>query len=67
MGWNFEARRWGGKEAGFRNRCGEGQERWLDGHENEWNSATVGGEKVVGISRMRQSLGIREAPKNQWG
>jgi hypothetical protein len=22
---------------------------------------------VVGISRMRQSPGIREAPKNQWG
>ena len=25
---------------GFRIRCGEGQERCLDGHENEWKSAT---------------------------
>jgi hypothetical protein len=27
---------------GFRIRCGECQERWLDGHENEWNSAIDG-------------------------
>lgn len=27
----------------FRIRYGEGQERWLDGHENEWKSATDGG------------------------
>jgi len=25
---------------GFRIRCGEGQGRWLDGHENEWKSVT---------------------------
>ena len=24
----------------------EGQEIWLDGHENEWKSATDGGEEV---------------------
>ena len=52
---------------GFRSRCGEGEERWLDGHENEWKSATDGGEEVRAISRMRQRPGIREAPKNQWG
>jgi hypothetical protein len=51
----------------FRVRCGEGQERWTDGHENEWKSATKGDEHVVGISRSRQRLGVREMPKNQWG
>jgi hypothetical protein len=30
----------------FRIKCGEGQERWLDGHENEWKSATDRGEEV---------------------
>ena len=30
----------GEKGEGFRIRCGEGQERWLDDHENEWKSAT---------------------------
>lgn len=28
---------------GFRIRCGDGQEGWTDGHENEWKSATGGG------------------------
>ena len=45
----------------------EGQEIWPYGHENEWKSATDGGEEVRAISRMRQRPGIREAPKNQWG
>ena len=36
----------GGKRDEDRNvrlsiKYGEGQERWLDGHENEWNSATA--------------------------
>lgn len=29
-------------------RCGEGQERWLNGHENEWKSATDRDEEVWG-------------------
>ena len=33
-------------------RYGEGQERWPDGHENEWKSATDGGGDVEGMSRM---------------
>jgi hypothetical protein len=52
---------------GFRIRCRGGQERWPDGHENEWKSATDGGEEVGGTSRMRQRLGIGEVPKNQLG
>jgi hypothetical protein len=49
-------------------RCGEGQETSLDSHENRWKSATDRGEEVGGgISRMRQTPGIREVPKNQWG
>ena len=35
---------------GFRVRCGEGQERWLDGHENEWKSAIDGCAEVGGES-----------------
>jgi len=35
---------WGG-EWGVRIRCGEGQERWLDGHGNEWKSETDVGEE----------------------
>lgn len=51
---------------GFRIRCGEGQDRWPDSHENEWKSTTDEGEVVCGgISRMRQRPGIRKAPKNQ--
>jgi hypothetical protein len=40
----------------FRIRCGEGQERWLDGHEYEWKSATDRGEEVRGAS-SGQDLG----------
>jgi hypothetical protein len=29
-----------GEKMGLRIRCGEGQERRLGGHENEWKSAT---------------------------
>ena len=35
----------------------EGQEIWPYGHENEWKSATDGGEEVGSISRTRHSLG----------
>jgi hypothetical protein len=51
---------------GFRSRCGEGEERWLDGHENEWKSEADRGEDVGGFSRMRQRSGIRVAPTNQF-
>ena len=33
---------------GFQIRYGKGQEKWLDGHENEWESATYGVRKWVG-------------------
>jgi hypothetical protein len=33
-------------DGAFRIRCGEGQERWLDGHENEWKSVTDRDEDV---------------------
>jgi len=33
---------------GLRIRCGEGQEGWPDGHENEWKSATDGGREMGG-------------------
>jgi hypothetical protein len=56
----------GEKGEGFRIRCGEGQERWLEDYENEWKSATDGGEEVGGISKMRQRPGIREASKSKW-
>jgi hypothetical protein len=46
---------------------GEGQDRWLDGHENEWKSAYDRGEKVGDFSRMRQRPEIMEVPKNKWG
>jgi hypothetical protein len=41
----------------FRISYGEEQERWIDGHENEWKCAIDGGEEVEGISRMRQRPG----------
>jgi len=55
------------ENGGFRIRCREGQERWLDGHENVWKSATSGTGEVGSIFRIRQRPGIREAHKNQWG
>ena len=30
----------GGGMEEFKNKCGEGQERWSDDHKNEWKSAT---------------------------
>ena len=44
-------------------RCGEEQDRWPDGHENEWNSVTDAGGEVGGISRIRQRPGIRNTPR----
>ena len=44
-------------------RCGEGQKKWPDGHENEWKSETDrGGE--VGASC---GCDIREAPRINGG
>jgi hypothetical protein len=43
------------------------QERWLNGHKNEWKSSTDGGKGSGGISMMRQRSGIREVPRNQFG
>ena len=37
----------------FRIRCWEGQERWLDGHENEWKSAADSGEELGDICRRQ--------------
>jgi hypothetical protein len=46
----------------------EWQERWLDGHENEWKSTTAGSEKVRrGISRMRQRPGYGKCPRVNGG
>ena len=44
----------------------EVQERWIDGHENEWKYATDRGEEEGGISKMRQRSGIREVPKHNF-
>ena len=60
-------RREGKGNRGFRIRCGEGQERWLDGHENEWKSATDRGEEVGSISRARLRPGICKETKHQYG
>jgi len=48
---------------GFRIRGEEGQEKWIDGHENEWKSATDRGEEG---HLQDERPGIMEAPKNQW-
>jgi len=43
----------------------EGQKTWLDGHENEWKSATDGGGG--GMHLQDKTLhGAREVPKNQY-
>jgi hypothetical protein len=52
---------------GFRIKCGEGQERWLDGHKSEWNSANDRVEEEEDIYRKKATPGIKEAPKSQWG
>ena len=49
----------------FRIRCREGQVRWPEGSENEWESATDRGGELKGISRKIQRHRIRDAPKNQ--
>jgi hypothetical protein len=60
-------------EWGFRIRCGKEQDRWIDGHENEWNSASDRDFDWWwwwwwwGHLRMRQSPGIRKVPMNQCG
>jgi hypothetical protein len=48
-GGNLE-RREGKGNRGFRIRCGEGQERWLDGHENEWKSTADRSDEELGAS-----------------
>ena len=40
----------------FMTMCGERQERWPDGHENEWKSEMDGCEEAGGISRTKQKL-----------
>ena len=35
----------------FKIRYVAGQERWLDGHENEWKSSTEEGKDIGGIYR----------------
>ena len=45
--------------------CGDRQQGWPHGHENEWKPATDRHGEVRGLYRMRQSPGIKEAPKNQ--
>jgi hypothetical protein len=51
--------------AGFRIRFGEGQDKCLYDHGNEWKCSTERGEEVVGILRKRQRPEKREAPKKQ--
>jgi hypothetical protein len=40
--WREGTWREGKVNGGFRIRCGEWQEKWLDGHKNEWKSTTPG-------------------------
>jgi hypothetical protein len=48
----------------FRIRCGNRQERWTDGLENEWKSATVRDREVRGLSgRCAGDLGDRRCPR----
>ena len=51
---------------GVQVRYGEGEDRWWDGHENEWKSENDKGEEV-GASQMRQIIKTKEAPKKQLG
>ena len=48
---------------GFKIKCEEGQNKWLDTHEKEWKSATVGGEEMGDISSMKHGLGQRRHPR----
>jgi hypothetical protein len=47
---------------GFRIRCGERQDRWLDGLENEWKSSTGKGEEVGVTSGTTLRPRIWEVP-----
>ena len=55
----------------FRIRCEEGQERWSDGHENEWKSTTGGGLKDVPETWERggaqESMGVNLAVTHNIG
>ena len=51
---------------GFRIRYGKGEDRWLDGPENEWKSENDKGEEV-GASLMRQIPRTKKATKKQPG
>ena len=42
-----------GENGEIRIRCVKGQERKINGQENEWESAANSGEEVGGISRTR--------------
>ena len=53
-----------GEDVRFRIQCGEGQDRCLDGHENEWKSATDQDATMGGISRIRHGLGKRGTQKS---
>jgi hypothetical protein len=50
--------------AEFRIRCGKGQERWPDGYENEWKSATGRDGELGGILRTCQRPGIGGTQKS---
>ena len=52
---------WGG-ECEVQDKVSPGQERWLDGHENEWKSATDGSEEMKGISMTKQRPVVRRCP-----
>ena len=54
----MEEGRWYGQgNEGYQIRCGEGQERWLDGHENEWKSATDGARRWGAFPGQDRNLG----------
>lgn len=51
---------------GLESGVGKEEERWMDGPESEWKSATDKGEEQ-GASLMRQRPRIIEAPKKKLG
>ena len=46
---------------GFRIRCGERQERWLDDHANELKSATDTGKEVQDVAETWYKEGAHES------